>query len=131
MIRIASMSDVRRYTNHLYYLMDEGVVSESSVILGCLKYMSELDVQGMMEANEFIRPDELDEEDDVEDVEDIEDEELPCYRNLETSGSDMEKHWVCVNDHTGCLYNDGQNECVHDGHSSHPLKHEPVHEYKA
>lgn len=114
-IRIALVSDVRRYTNHLYYLMDEGVVSESSVILGCLKYMSEDDVQSMMEANEFIRPDELD----------------ACYRNLETSGSDMEKHWVCVNDHTGCPYNDGQNECVHDGHSSHPLKHEPVHEYKA
>ena len=60
------MTDVRRYTNHLYHLMDEGMLSESSVILGCLKYMSEDDVQDMMEANEFIRPDELDEGDDDE-----------------------------------------------------------------
>lgn len=116
------MSDARRYTNHLYHLMDEGVVSESSVILGCLKYMSELDVQGMMECNEFIRPDELDEEDDEDD------DELPCLRNLEARG--LTKQWVCVNDHTGCLYNDGKNECGHDGHSSHPLESkETSHDY--
>jgi hypothetical protein len=46
--------------------MDEGQVSESQVIVGCLKYMSEDDVQLMMEANEFIRPDELDEEEEEE-----------------------------------------------------------------
>ena len=55
------MSSARRYTNHLYHLMDEGQISESQVIVGCLKYMSEDDVQDMMECNEFIRPDELDE----------------------------------------------------------------------
>lgn len=111
-------ADERRYTNHLYHLMDEGQVSESQVIVGCLKWMAEDDVQLMMEANEFIRPDELDEDDEDEEEED---DELPCYRTLGDSNTALSKHWVCVNDHTGCLYNDGRNECGHDGHSSSPL----------
>lgn len=47
------MSDPRHYTNKLYDLIDEGLVSQDTVITSCLKYMSETDVQGMMEANEI------------------------------------------------------------------------------
>ena len=56
------MSDVRRYTNLLLEMVDEGLLDKDNVIMACVKYMSEDDVQDMMEHNEFIRPDELDEE---------------------------------------------------------------------
>ena len=46
-------------------------------------------------------------------------EELPCYREQEEDGS-----WWCVNDHTGCLYNDGNNGCNHLGCSVCPLNDE-------
>lgn len=57
-------ADVRRYTNLLLDQIHDGVFCKDHIILCCVKYMSELDVQGMMEANELIRPDELDEEEE-------------------------------------------------------------------
>jgi len=45
--------------------------------------------------------------------------ELPCYREMEENGS-----WGCVNDHTGCLFNDGHNECTHCGDCQSPLEEE-------
>tara|TARA_R110000824_G_scaffold106335_2_gene251231 strand:+ start:954 stop:1124 length:171 start_codon:yes stop_codon:yes gene_type:complete len=56
------MSDVRRYTNLLLEMVDEGLLDKDNVIMACVKYMSEDDVQDMMEHNELVRPDELDEE---------------------------------------------------------------------
>jgi len=41
----------------------------------------------------------------------------PCYREMEEDGS-----WTCMNDHTGCIWNDGHNECSHDGNSLSPLE---------
>jgi hypothetical protein len=35
-------------------MIDEGIIDRDLVITACLKYMSEDDVQDMMEANEFI-----------------------------------------------------------------------------
>lgn len=51
-------------------------------------------------------------------------EELPCLRWRETGPGVAKGHvkWVCVNDHTGCLYNDGHNGCGHEGDSVTPLK---------
>ena len=43
--------------------------------------------------------------------------EEPCYRE---EGDDGE--WTCVNDHTGCLYNNGHNLCGHEGSSDQPLE---------
>ena len=63
---VVSDYDVRRYTNKLLELVDDGLLDKSNVILACVKWMSEDDVQSMMEANEFVRPDELDEEDEDE-----------------------------------------------------------------
>ena len=48
-----------------------------------------------------------------------EDEELPCLRDIEEDGT-----WWCKNDHTGCLYNDGNNGCNHPGKSICPLEGE-------
>jgi hypothetical protein len=44
----------RKYTNMLLDMLDEGIISHDEVIMACLKYLSEDDVQDMMEANEFI-----------------------------------------------------------------------------
>lgn len=48
-----------------------------------------------------------------------EEEELPCLRDIEEDGT-----WWCINDHTGCLYNDGNNGCNHPGKSICPLEGE-------
>ena len=48
-----------------------------------------------------------------------EEEELPCLRDIEEDGT-----WWCINDHTGCLYNDGHNGCNHPGKSICPLERE-------
>jgi hypothetical protein len=44
-------------------MIDEGVIDRDLVITACLKYMSEDDVQDMMEANEFIE-EQFEDEDD-------------------------------------------------------------------
>ena len=44
----------RKYTNLLLEMIEEGLLDKDTVIMACIKYMSEDDVQGMMEANEFI-----------------------------------------------------------------------------
>jgi len=44
----------RKYTNQLLDMIDDGLLDRDTVIMACLKYMSEDDVQDMMEANEFI-----------------------------------------------------------------------------
>lgn len=54
---------MRKYTNMLLDMIDEGVIDRDLVITACLKYMSEDDVQDMMEANEFIEEQFEDEED--------------------------------------------------------------------
>ncbi len=53
----------RKYTNKLYEMMDEGLISHETVVIACLKYMSEDEVKDMMEYNEFI----LDEDEENED----------------------------------------------------------------
>lgn len=51
-------------------------------------------------------------------------DDLPCER--ESAGTDAEgrDEWWCVNDHTGCAWNDGQNGCMHEGTSLAPLEEE-------
>lgn len=44
----------RTYTNKLWDMIENGLVSEETVITCCLKYMSEDDVKDMMECNELI-----------------------------------------------------------------------------
>ena len=40
----------------------------------------------------------------------------PCDREWTDEG------WWCMNDHTGCIFNDGHNTCVHEGDSLSPLE---------
>ena len=39
----------------------------------------------------------------------------PCDREWTDEG------WWCMNDHTGCIFNDGHNTCTHRGDSLSPL----------
>ena len=41
---------------------------------------------------------------------------LPCEREWDADG------WWCINDHTGCIYNDGQNTCCCEGDHPRPLE---------
>ena len=43
-------------------------------------------------------------------------EEDDCYREWDNDG------WWCLNDHTACLWNDGNNTCNHPGHDAQPLE---------
>lgn len=51
----------RKYTNKLWGMMEEGIVSYEHVVSCCLKYMSEDDVKDMMECNELILEEDEDE----------------------------------------------------------------------
>jgi len=44
----------RKYTNKLLEMVEEGLLDRDTVIMACVKYMSESDVQDMMEINEMI-----------------------------------------------------------------------------
>ena len=52
----------REYTGKLLELIEDGMLDRDTVIMACVKYMSEDDVKDMMEHNEFIL--EEDEDDD-------------------------------------------------------------------
>jgi hypothetical protein len=55
---------IREYTNQLLEMVDEGLLDRDTVIMACVKYMSEDEVCDMMFANEFVL--ETDEEDEEE-----------------------------------------------------------------
>ena len=54
----------RKYTNKLREMIEQGILDKDSVIMACVKYMSEDEVEDMMQHNDFIV--EEDEEQDDE-----------------------------------------------------------------
>jgi hypothetical protein len=56
----------RQYTNQLLEMIEDGLLDKDTVIMACLKYMSEDDVRDMMEANEFIEEEEDEDDEDEE-----------------------------------------------------------------
>ena len=66
------MADVRQATDRILEMVDEGVLDKDTVIMACLKYMSEDDVADMAQMNEFFYDDE--ESDDDNDSEEGEDD---------------------------------------------------------
>ncbi len=58
---------MRTYTNKLLEMIEDGLLDKDTVIMACVKYMSESDVQDMMECNGFIEAEDEDEEDEDED----------------------------------------------------------------
>jgi hypothetical protein len=67
----------REYTNKLLELVEDGMLDRDTVIMACVKYMSEADVQDMMESNEFIL--EEDDEDEEYDGQPTEQEEWASF----------------------------------------------------
>ena len=52
----------REYTNKLWDMLEDGLITHEHIVNCCLKYMSEDDVKDMMECNELIAEDEQEEE---------------------------------------------------------------------
>ncbi len=52
----------RQYTNQLLEMIEDGLLDKGTVIDACLSYMSESDVQDMMESNDFIEAEEDEDE---------------------------------------------------------------------
>ena len=50
----------RQYTNLLLEMVEEGILDKDTVIMACLKYMSDDQVRDMAEANEFFPEDPAD-----------------------------------------------------------------------
>jgi hypothetical protein len=50
---------MREKTNKLLEMIENGEISKDTVIMACVKYMSEDDVADMMEHNEMIEPEDL------------------------------------------------------------------------
>lgn len=49
----------RKYTNILLESLEQGLLNKDTVIMACLKYMSESSVQDMAEINDLIETEEL------------------------------------------------------------------------
>ena len=56
----------REYTNKLLELVEDGLLDRDTVIMACIKYMSEDDVKDMMESNEFILEEDEDEDEEYD-----------------------------------------------------------------
>ena len=57
------MSNVRQATEKVLEMVEEGILDKDTVIMSCLKYMSEDDVADMAQMNEFFYEEENDNED--------------------------------------------------------------------
>jgi hypothetical protein len=53
---------VRKVTNQIFDMLEEGVLDKDAVILACLKYMSEADVADMAHINGFTDEEDYDNE---------------------------------------------------------------------
>ena len=68
----------REYTSKLLDLIEDGMLDRDTVIMACVKYMSEADVQDMMEMNEFIVEQDEDDEPDVDEATEWADFDADC-----------------------------------------------------
>jgi len=58
------MTGVRQATDKILEMVEEGILDKDTVIMSCLKYMSEDDVADMAHSNEFFNNEEEDDDDD-------------------------------------------------------------------
>ncbi len=58
------MTGVRQATDKILEMVEEGILDRDTVIMSCLKYMSEDDVADMAHSNEFFNNEEEDDDDD-------------------------------------------------------------------
>ena len=60
------MTGVRQATDKILEMVEEGILDKDTVIMSCLKYMSEDDVADMAQMNEFFMTTNEEEDDDDE-----------------------------------------------------------------
>ncbi len=58
------MVNVRQATEKVLEMVEEGILDKDTVIMSCLKYMSEDDVADMAQMNDFFINEEEDDDDD-------------------------------------------------------------------
>jgi hypothetical protein len=58
------MTGVRQATDKILEMVEEGILDKDTVIMSCLKYMSEDDVADMAHCNEFFINEEEDDNDE-------------------------------------------------------------------
>lgn len=58
--------ETRKFTNKLLDLIEENILDPKDVVIMCLKYMSEDDVEDMCKSNEIFNDDEYEEEEDYD-----------------------------------------------------------------
>jgi hypothetical protein len=58
------MTGVRQATDKILEMVEEGILDKDTVIMSCLKYMSEDDVADMAHSNEFFINEEEDDNDE-------------------------------------------------------------------
>ena len=61
------MTGVRQATDKILEMVEEGILDKDTVIMSCLKYMSEDDVADMAHSNEFFMTTNDEEDDNGED----------------------------------------------------------------
>ena len=61
----------REATNKILDMIDEGILDRDTVIMACLKYMSEDEVADMAAINEFIEEEEEEEEEEDDPMDDF------------------------------------------------------------
>ena len=59
--------ETRKFTNKLIGLIEENILDPKDVVVMCLKYMSEDNVEAMCKANEIFNDDEYEEDEDDDD----------------------------------------------------------------
>lgn len=69
----------RDFTNQLLEMVEDGLLDRDTVIMACVKYMSEDEVRDMMFANDFVEDtDDWDEEPDVDEAQEWHDFDPDC-----------------------------------------------------
>jgi hypothetical protein len=69
----------REFTNRLLEMVEDGLLDRDTVIMACVKYMSEDEVRDMMFANDFVEDtDDWDEEPDVDEAQEWADFDPDC-----------------------------------------------------
>lgn len=76
----------REFTNKILEAVEEGMLDKDTVIMACLKYMSEDQVRDMAEANCFFEHEE-EEDEEEEDEEEEEEEWTPYNADFNDKGS--------------------------------------------
>lgn len=61
----------RKYTNLLLQMIEDGLLDRDTVIMACVTYMSEWDVEDMMHRNEFLVDEETEDDEMLDALDEV------------------------------------------------------------